>query len=65
MPLFAPPVANLLEHSSAGLLPVQVRAERSLHPIGGFWIAGLIVPLRLGHRGGGLAATRPTLEVKP
>ena len=65
MPLFAPPVANLLEHSSAGLLPVQVRAERSLRPIGGFWIAGPIVPLLLGHRGGGLLATRPKLEVKP
>ena len=65
MLLLALSVAYLLGCCSAGLLPVQVRAERSLRPIGGFWIAGPIVPLLLGHRGGGLAATRPTLEVKP
>ena len=65
MLLLALSVAYLLGCCSAGLWLVRARAGRSLRPIGGFWIAGPIVPLRLGHRGGGLAATRPTLEVKP
>ncbi len=36
-----------------------------LRAAGLLWIAGLIALLLLGHRGGGLLATRPKLEVKP